>query len=146
MTFLSATHWKVKLKGGKCFQRRSEHTVLSVLSPLSLSPFLPSTSGGRFHLRWRKIFINKHGLIYIKAYWMTVIHIPFTQFNVIENGLGYYIILTFSLYPSLWMKVYNIGPYRLRDKFEVIDTWTDCDIQYRRAHSCLHLADIGCNR
>ena len=30
---------------------------------------------------------------FITAYWMTVIHIPFTQFNVTLIGLGYYMIL-----------------------------------------------------
>ena len=44
--------------------------------------------------------VYEHDLISITTYWMTVIHIPFTQFNVTSIGLGYYVILTFSLYPS----------------------------------------------
>jgi hypothetical protein len=28
------------------------------------------------------LFFHEHGLICIIAFWMTVIHIPFTQFNV----------------------------------------------------------------
>ena len=46
------------------------------------------------------LFSHEHGLISITAYWMTVIHIPFTLFNVTATGLGYYMILEFSLYPS----------------------------------------------
>jgi hypothetical protein len=42
----------------------------------------------------------EHGLISISAYLMTVIYIPFTQLNVTLIGLGYYMILDFSLYPS----------------------------------------------
>ena len=34
-------------------------------------------------------FLNEHGLISITAYYMTLIHIPFTQFNVTAIGLGY---------------------------------------------------------
>jgi hypothetical protein len=58
-----------------------------------------ATVYGQCHLRERKM-IYEHYLISITAYWMTVIHIPFTQFNVTAIGLGYYMILTFSLYPS----------------------------------------------
>ena len=45
-------------------------------------------------------FFHEHGLISITAYWMTVIHILFTQFNVTAIGLGYYMIIKFSQYPS----------------------------------------------
>jgi hypothetical protein len=60
------------------------------------------TSGGQWHL-WRgstMFFVLEHGLISITACWMTVIHSPFTQFNVTLMGLGYYMILTFSVHPS----------------------------------------------
>ena len=50
-----------------------------------------------FKMREDDYFFNEHGLISIIAYWMTVIHIPFTQLNVTLKGLGYYMILTFSL-------------------------------------------------
>jgi hypothetical protein len=46
------------------------------------------------------LFFHEHGLISITAYWMTVSHIPFNQLNVTSIGLGYYMILTFDLYPS----------------------------------------------
>ena len=49
-----------------------------------------------FKLREDNSFFHEHGLISITAYWMTVIHIPFTQLNVTAIGLGYYI----SQYPS----------------------------------------------
>jgi hypothetical protein len=42
----------------------------------------------------------EHGLISITAYWMTVIHIPFTHLIVTSIGLGYYMVLEFSLYKS----------------------------------------------
>ena len=52
----------------------------------------------------------EHGLISITAYWMTVI--TFTQLNVTSIGLGYNMILKFSLTfllkASLLMKVYNV--------------------------------------
>jgi hypothetical protein len=41
--------------------------------------------------------MHEHGLISISSYWMTVIHIPFTQLNETSIGLGYYMTLTFSL-------------------------------------------------
>jgi hypothetical protein len=49
------------------------------------------TSGGGTNY----FFFHERGLISIIAYWMTVIHIPFTQFNVTAIGLGYYMILNF---------------------------------------------------
>ena len=42
-------------------------------------------------------FFMSMAFISIIACWMTVIHIPFTQFNVMSIGLGYYMILKFSL-------------------------------------------------
>jgi hypothetical protein len=39
------------------------------------------------------IYFHEHEFISITAYWMTVIHIPFTQLNVTATGLGYYMIL-----------------------------------------------------
>ena len=44
------------------------------------------------------------------------------------------------LQPSLWIKIYNVGAHRSRDK---CDTWTNNDIQYSLAHSCLHLSENG---
>ena len=38
----------------------------------------------------------EHGLISITAYWMTVIHIPFTQLNVTSIGLGYYMTFFYA--------------------------------------------------
>jgi hypothetical protein len=52
-----------------------------------------SDEGGHF-------FSHENGLISITACWMTVIHIPFTQLNVTLIGLGYYMVLKCSLYPS----------------------------------------------
>jgi hypothetical protein len=40
----------------------------------------------------------EHGLMSFTAYWMTVIHIPFTQFNVTLIDLGYYMILKYFGY------------------------------------------------
>ena len=59
------------------------------------------TSGGqcKFQIREDTFFFHEQGLISITAYWMTVIHIPFTQLNVTAIGLGYYMILTIPLYP-----------------------------------------------
>jgi hypothetical protein len=37
----------------------------------------------------KDIFFHEDGLISIPAYWMTLIHIPFTQFNITAIGLGY---------------------------------------------------------
>ena len=48
-------------------------------------------------LRWSIFLVNEHGLMSITAYWMTVIHIPFTQLNVTSIGLGYYMILIFPV-------------------------------------------------
>jgi hypothetical protein len=46
------------------------------------------------------ILLHEHGLTSITAYWINAIHIPFTQFNVTSVGLGYYMTLKLSLYPS----------------------------------------------
>jgi hypothetical protein len=64
-----------------------------------------------FKIREADTYFYEHGLISITAYWMTVIHIPFTQLNVTSIGLGYDIILKFDLHPSwsLQIKVYNVG-------------------------------------
>jgi hypothetical protein len=74
---------------------------------LALDPIsYPSSSGGQCRLwRGRPVLFPEHGLISITAYWMTVIHIPFTQFNVTSIGLGYYMIFE-------------------REKFEMIDSDT----------------------
>ena len=45
----------------------------------------------------RTIFFNEHGLISTTAYWMTVIHIPFTQHNVTSIGIGNNMILKWTL-------------------------------------------------
>jgi hypothetical protein len=60
------------------------------------------TNGGRYRLILGRMinFFNEHILISITAYWMTVIHIPFTQLNVTAIGLGNYMIFEFALYPS----------------------------------------------
>jgi hypothetical protein len=67
------------------------------------------------------------------------------RFRVLYDTQIFPIPIMRLLQPSQGMKVYNVGAHRLRDKFDVTDndTWTDWDIQYRLAHSCLHLADIG---
>uniref|UniRef100_A0A4W5K2Z1 Solute carrier family 26 member 4 n=1 Tax=Hucho hucho TaxID=62062 RepID=A0A4W5K2Z1_9TELE len=41
-----------------------------------------------FKMREDNLFFNEHGLITITAYWMIVIHIPFTQLNVTAIGLA----------------------------------------------------------
>jgi hypothetical protein len=51
-------------------------------------------------MREDTFIFHEHGLISVTAYWMTVIHIPSTQFNVTAIGLGYYMMLKFSLYTS----------------------------------------------
>jgi hypothetical protein len=43
---------------------------------------------------------HEHDLISITACWMTVMHIPFTQFNVTSIGLGYVMTQQFALYPA----------------------------------------------
>jgi hypothetical protein len=53
-----------------------------------------------FKIREDDLIFYEYGLIYITAYQVTAIHIPFTQLNVTLIGLGYYIILELSLYPS----------------------------------------------
>ena len=53
-----------------------------------------------FMMREYNFILHEHGLISITSCWMTDIHIPFTQFNVTSIGLGYYMILKCSLYPS----------------------------------------------
>ena len=53
-----------------------------------------------FKMREYDTTFYERGLISITTYLMTVIHIPFTQFNVTAIGLGYYMILEFALYTS----------------------------------------------
>ena len=75
---------------------------ISYTTPIDFAVFLniqqcssQQTSGGRCHLKCGMPFFlfYEHGLIAITAYWMTVIHIPFTQLNVTSIGLGYYMKL-----------------------------------------------------
>ena len=53
-----------------------------------------------FKMREDQKMFYEHGIISVTAYWMTVIHNPFMQLTVTSIGLGYYMILEFSLYPS----------------------------------------------
>ena len=84
-------------------------------------------------------FIYEHGHISITAYWMTVIHIHFTQFNVTSIGLCYYVILSISLYPS-WGCYSQCRCTQVERKIKdnrqrhIDRQW---HIQYRLAHSCL---------
>jgi hypothetical protein len=69
-----------------------------------------------FKIREDALFYE-YDLIFITAYWMTVIHIPFTQLNVTSISLGMIrydthispIPIMRLLQPSLLTKVYNVG-------------------------------------
>jgi hypothetical protein len=56
-----------------------------------------------FKMMENDLFFNELGLISIKAYWMTVIHIPFTQIHVTLIVLGYYMILNMFPIPIMML-------------------------------------------
>ena len=52
-----------------------------------------------FKMRKDYIFFMSMALFLLQHIgWL--IHVPFTQFNVTSIGIGYYMILSFTLYPS----------------------------------------------
>jgi hypothetical protein len=71
-----------------------------------------------------------HGLISITAYWMSVIHIPLHSlynsdwFRLLYDTQFFSVPIVMLLQLSLWMKVYNVGAHRSRQKFELTDSDT----------------------
>jgi hypothetical protein len=51
-----------------------------------------------FQIMEEHFLFNEHFIFYYSI--LDDIHIPFTQLNITAIGLGYYMILKFSLYPS----------------------------------------------